>query len=130
MDELLKLHLKYRFFLLNLLDLIKNQELIRDRYLDMIAVRKSQLIHLFTQMATEGLFVKERFPGNFENLSTQIFMLADYWLSHNQSVFGPEDVRLPFYSKLISSMIVPYLTEKGMADYKNTLSSERELKLV
>ncbi|WP_339923680.1 TetR/AcrR family transcriptional regulator [uncultured Cyclobacterium sp.] len=130
MDELLNLHLKYRFFITNLLELIKRHEPIRDRYLDMIAVRKSQLIHLFTQMATEGFFVKERFPGNFENLSTQIFMLADYWLSHNQSVFGPEDIRLRFYSKLISSMIVPYLTEKGMAEYKNNLGYEKEFKLV
>lgn len=125
LDNIYHLHIQYQFYFFNLLEIMKNQELIKDRYLDMIALRKTQLIHLFKLLATEGYFAEEKFPGSFENLANQMFMLSDYWLIHNQIVFGPDDIRLPYYNKLIFSAVLPYLTDKGMVDYKKILGYEK-----
>jgi len=115
------LQIKYRFFFFDLRTIINTQEPIKDRYFELISLRKTQLIHLFNLLIKDGTFVKENFPGNFENLAIQMTMLSDFWLSHNEIVFGSDDFHLHYYSKLVFSMVLPYLTEKGMNDYKKIL---------
>jgi hypothetical protein len=120
------LQIKYRFFFFDLHTIINNNESIKDRYFELISLRKIQLIHLFNLLMEEGIFVKERFPGSFENLATQMTMLADSWLSHNQIVFGKGDFNLAYYSKLIFSMVMPYLTDRGLEDYKKILGYQKK----
>ncbi|AEL26253.1 TetR/AcrR family transcriptional regulator [Cyclobacterium marinum] len=119
--NIFKLQMKYRYLMLNLSALIQSNETIKDKYLELTALRKAQLIHLFSTLEKEGYFYKEKFPGNFENLSVQILMLSDYWLSHNSAVFGPNDIQFSYYSKLIFSAVLPYLTDKGLKAFKGTL---------
>jgi hypothetical protein len=119
------LQIKYRFFFFDLRTIINTNEAIKDRYFELITLRKIQLIHLFNLLIEAGIFVKERFPGNFENLATQMTMLSDFWLTHSPSVFGKGDFNLSYYSKLIFSMVMPYLTEKGLEDYKKILGFQK-----
>jgi hypothetical protein len=120
------LQIKYRFFFFDLRTIINANETIKDRYFELISLRKTQLIHLFNLPIEADIFVTERFPGNFENLATQMTMLADFWLSHNLIVFGTNDFNLSYYSKLIFSMVLPYLTEKGLDDYKKILGYQKQ----
>jgi hypothetical protein len=115
------LQIKYRFFFFDLRTIISTNEPIKDRYFELISLRKTQMIHLFNLLIKEGIFVNERFPGNFENLAIQMNMLSDFWLTHSQVFFGKVDFNLSYYSKLIFSMVLPYLTEKGMGNYKKIL---------
>lgn len=119
--RIFKLQVRYRYLMLNLTNLIQSNETIKDKYLELTALRKAQFIHLFSTLEKEGYFYQEKFPGNFENLSVQIMMLSDYWLSHNSAVFGANDIQFSYYSKLIFSTILPYLTDKGLDAFKNTL---------
>lgn len=119
--RIFKLQVRYRYLMLNLTNLIQSNETIKDKYLELTALRKAQFIHLFSTLEKEGYFYQEKFPGNFENLSVQIMMLSDYWLSHNSAVFGANDIQFSYYSKLIFSTVLPYLTDKGLDAFKNTL---------
>tara|TARA_R110000744_G_scaffold192718_1_gene311842 strand:+ start:250 stop:864 length:615 start_codon:yes stop_codon:yes gene_type:complete len=119
--RIFKLQFRYRYLMVNLTNLIQSNETIKDKYLELTALRKAQFIHLFSTLEKEGYFYKEKFPGNFENLSVQIMMLSDYWLSHNLAVFGANDIQFSYYSKLIFSTVLPYLTDKGLDAFKNTL---------
>lgn len=119
--RIFKLQTRYRYLMLNLTKLIQSNETVKDKYLELTALRKAQLIHLFSTLEKEGYFYKEKFPGNFENLSVQIMMLSDYWLTHNSAVFGPNDIQFSYYSKLIFSTVLPYLTDRGLEAFKSTL---------
>ncbi|SEJ54717.1 transcriptional repressor [Cyclobacterium xiamenense] len=116
---------KYRFFFLDLGTIINRHEAVKDRYFELISLRKTQLIHLFHKMSQENVFEKENFTGSFENLANQMTMLSDYWPIHNLVIFGQDSFHHQYYSKLVFSMVLPFLTDEGLRQYKKILGYER-----
>ncbi|WP_375584000.1 TetR/AcrR family transcriptional regulator [Cyclobacterium xiamenense] len=120
-----RIQVKYRFFFMDLGTIINRHEAIKDRYFELISLRKAQLIHLFHKMSQENIFKNENFPGSFENLANQMTMLSDYWPIHNQVIFGQDSFHYQYYSKLVFSMVLPFLTDQGLTQYKKILGYER-----
>ncbi|SHM52730.1 transcriptional regulator, TetR family [Cyclobacterium lianum] len=120
-----KIQFKYRFFFMDLGAIINQHEAVKDRYFELISLRKTQLIHLFNLLFQEGVFENEKFPGSFENLANQMTMLSDYWPTHNQIIFGKEIFHYQYYSKLVFSMVLPFLTEAGLNEYKRILGYDK-----
>ena len=117
-QESYRIQTKYRFIFLNLHEIIENIEPIKDRYYELISLRKSQLIHLFQLLEKEQLIRGEMISGQYDNLANQMIILSDFWLVHNKMVFGKDNFEPEYYSKLVLSTLVPYLTETGLEDYK------------
>ncbi len=117
-----QIQVKYRFIFHDFFNILTKIELIRDRYFELISLRKTQLKHLFENFVNVGIFKKEMIAGQFDNLASQVTMLSDYWLAHNQIMFGPPP-KPEFYTKLIYSIIVPYLSEKGLEEFKKLLKT-------
>ncbi len=120
-----EVQVKYRFIFLNLASIMDRHEIIKDRYFELISLRKAQLIHIFSLLKQEGMFSGERIPGSFENLANQMIMLSDYWLTHNHIIFGDGSYHYQYYSKLVFSLVLPYLSEEGMTLYKNILGYDK-----
>lgn len=116
--ESYKIQTKYRFIFLNLHEIIEQIEPIKDRYYELISLRKSQLLHLFQLLEKDRLIRGEVISGQYDNLANQMIILSDFWLTHNNMVFGKDNFKPEYYSKLVLSILVPYLTEKGLEDYK------------
>lgn len=116
--ESYKIQTKYRFIFLNLHEIIEHIEPIKDRYYELISLRKSQLLHLFQLLENDRLIRGEMISGQYDNLANQMIILSDFWLTHNNMVFGKDNFKPEYYSKLVLSILVPYLTEKGLEDYK------------
>lgn len=116
-----ELQVKYRFIFLDIADILDKHEKIKDRYFELISLRKAQLTHLFTILHNEGIFREENFAGTYENLASQMIMLSDYWITHNYIIFGNEAYHSQYYGKLVFSMVVPFLTENGLEHYKTIL---------
>lgn len=113
---------KYRFIFLHLHEIMEQIELVKDRYYELISLRKSQLIHLFRLLENEQLLRGEIIPGQYDNLANQMIILSDFWLTHSYMVFGKDNFNPEYYSKLVLSILVPYLTEKGLVDYTDAES--------
>ncbi|WP_439483583.1 TetR/AcrR family transcriptional regulator [Cyclobacterium plantarum] len=120
-----RIQVKYRFFFMDLGAIINNHEPVKDRYFELISLRKAQLIHLFTLLHQENIFVEENFTGSYENLANQMTMLSDYWPTHNQIIFGKEIFHFQYYSKLVFSMVLPFLTKEGLKSYKKILGYDK-----
>lgn len=120
-----QIQFKYRFFFIDLGSIINNHEPIKDRYFELISLRKAQLIHLFTLLHQEKVFVGENFTGSYENLANQMIMLSDYWPTHNQIIFGKEIFHYQYYSKLVFAMVLPFLTKQGLKSYKKILGYDK-----
>lgn len=119
--ESYKVQTKYRFIFLHLHVIIEQIEPVRDRYCELISLRKTQLIHLFRVLESERLLRGEIITGQYDNLANQMIILSDFWLSHNYMVFGKDSYRPEYYSKLVLSILVPYLTESGLAEYHDAI---------
>lgn len=117
MLESYKIQVKYRFIFMDFHNILSHIEPIKDRYYELIALRKTQFTHLFKSLSDAGIFRKEMITGQFEKLAYQVTMLSDYWLTHNHIMFG-ETSKPEYYTQLISAIIVPYLTEKGLEEFK------------
>ncbi|WP_114751271.1 TetR/AcrR family transcriptional regulator [Pleomorphovibrio marinus] len=114
-----RIQVKYRFIFLDFYQIIESLEEIRDRYYELLSLRKTQLIHLFQLLEQEGLFRGEIIQGQYSNLANQMTMLSDYWVTNNFLFFGKEDFKPEYYSHLVFSILLPYLTEKGLKQYKD-----------
>ncbi len=111
-----QIQVKYRFIFLDFFNILNRIESIKDRYYELVSLRKTQLIHLFQSLSDAGIFRKEMVSGQFEKLAYHLTMLSDYWLTHNHIMFG-EPSQPDYYTRLISASIVPYLTEEGLEEF-------------
>jgi hypothetical protein len=116
-----EIQVKYKFIFLDFYQIIHNVEEIKDRYFELLSLRKVQLIHLFQLLEKEGVLRGEIIPGQYSNLANQMTMLSDYWVTHNYLFFGKEEFKPGYYSKLIFSILLPYLTDKGVHQYKSAI---------
>src|SRR5690606_5032305 len=89
---------------------------IKDRYFEMLRLRKAQLSHLFQNFVRTGIFKKELVIGQFENLVNQIVVITGFWPTHSQVLFGEFNIK--YYSRLTFSLLVPYFTDAGLESYK------------
>lgn len=122
------IQVKYHFLFTDLGRIIQRHERVKDRYFELISLRKAQLIQLFQRLNEEKIFKKENFTGSYENLANQMTMLSDYWPSHNQIIFGDETFHYQYYSKLVFSMVLPFLTDSGLELYKKILGYDKNPK--
>lgn len=110
---------KYRFIFLDFKALLSGIEEIKDRYFELLQLRKAQLSHLFQGLVQAGLFKKEPIPGQFENLINQVILISEFWSTQSTIIF--EKINVAYYAKLTFSIVVPYLTERGIEEYQQTL---------
>lgn len=122
------IQVKYHFLFTDLGRIIQRHERVKDRYFELISLRKAQLIQLFQRLNEEKIFKKENFTGSYENLANQMTMISDYWPSHNQIIFGDETFHYQYYSKLVFSMVLPFLTDSGLELYKKILGYDKNPK--
>jgi hypothetical protein len=66
-----------------------------------------------------GLLQPERFPGQYGYFITQFYIVGDFWISEAEILFeGPEAEKIPYYARLAQTMLLPYLTERGLAEFE------------
>jgi len=95
---------------------------IKDRYYEMLRLRKAQLSHLFQFFVRTGIFNKEVITGQFENLINQILIISGFWPTHSRIIFG--EFNIEYYSGLTFSLLVPYLSESGLEEYQHLFQNK------
>lgn len=109
---------EYRFFMLDFVQVMRENEKVKTHYLALTQTREEQFIHLFKGLANTGIMRDELLPNEFLFLYKRFQILGDFWISsaevtHNQL----EKKLLKEYAQVISQSIFPYLTEKGKLEY-------------
>lgn len=121
---------KYRFVFLNLTDIVRKSENIKDRYYELVSLRKTQLLHLFQMLERDGILRGEILPGQYANLANQIILMSEYWLAQSCLIFDKsENGEAFYYSKLVFSALVPYLSEPGLGDYESVVTCKNKSEL-
>jgi AcrR family transcriptional regulator len=109
-----RIHKKYGFIFHDFYYLNTQIELIKDKYFDLLRMRKAQFSKLFHVLVESGIMKKEVIAGQFENLTNQMLILGGFWPTHSYIIFG--EYHDQYYSSLTFSMLIPYFTEKGLEE--------------
>ncbi len=116
---------KYRFFLLDFVQIIRENKKIKKHYLELTKLREKQFLSLFHLLVDRKVMRKEILPNEYENLYKRFQILGDFWISSAQIVTNKLTKNsILIYSEIISQAIFPYLTDNGKKEYLLLISQE------
>ncbi len=102
---------KYRFILLNFVEIGLRIPAIKKHYHTLTERRSTQFKVLFKQLQSGNIFRSDLPESVWETLVIQIFIVADFWLSNNElTVKLKGQQAVSYYSAVFQQMFYPYLT--------------------
>ena len=102
---------KYRFIFLHFVEIGLRIPAIRASYYAITQRREKEFLSFFEQFGLLRDDIPERV---LQSLVTQIFIVADFWLSNNELTLRLKGARaLKHYEEVFFYMFYPYLTEEG-----------------
>jgi AcrR family transcriptional regulator len=114
---------EYRFFLLDFVQIMRENKKIRTHYTDLTLRRELQFLSLFNLLIENDLMRKEVLPNEYKNLYKRFQMLSEFWISdaeiHNSKIIKKTILT---YSVILTQAIFPYLTLKGQKEYHSIVS--------
>jgi AcrR family transcriptional regulator len=112
----------YRFIMLHMVEIMRKIESVGTHFRGLLAKRKVQFGFLIEGLIGNGLLQPERFPGQYGHFITQFYIVGDFWISEAEILFeGPEAGKIPYYTRLAQAMLLPYLTEQGLAEFEKLM---------
>lgn len=91
-SESLKLFYKYRFFMTEIVSLIKNDKLLKERYIAAKLKREKELKELFLGYKRNG-YIKEHITENdIEAVVDILWFTGDFWIMRNEFKEQPDSI--------------------------------------
>lgn len=120
---------EYRFFLLDFVQIIRENTTIREHYSFLTAQRETQFMQIFQVLVENGTLRCEALPNEYVNVYKRFKILGDFWISSALTEKKPLTTNsIGFYSEIIQQAIYPYLTADGQKVYHSmpplTLNSQ------
>lgn len=112
----------YRFFFLDFVQIVRENELIRNHYLELSKLRTAQFMGMFGLLIQKGILRPEILPDEYLHLYERFHIQGDFWLS-SAAIISKEmspDV-VDHYFNIFHGGIFPYLTEKGVVEYREMI---------
>lgn len=118
---------KYKFIIQDFTSLTRRNENLKHKHRDLIRSRR-----IFFQIGIEagiqaGFLKPDIIEGQYENFFNQLFIIGDFWLASAEILYeGREEDKLPTYLNTAFTLIIPYLTEKGLNEYRELLALKQK----
>lgn len=119
---------KYKFLIQDFISLIRRNPSLKQKHRDLVNSRR-----IFFRMGIDagiqaGFLKPDIIEGQYENFFNQLFIIGDFWLASAEILFeGKEEDKLPTYLNIAFTLIVPYLTAKGLSEYKGLLKQRESV---
>lgn len=113
---------KYKFLMQDFISIMRRNPNLKQKHRDLVRSRR-----MLFQMGIEasiqvGIVKPDIIKGQYENYFEQLFIISDFWLSSAEILYeGSEENKLGKYINIAFTLIVPYLTEKGLVEYQEVL---------
>ncbi len=109
---------KYRFFLLDFVQIMRENKKIKKHYAELTTQREQQFSMLFNLLIKNDLMRKEVLPNEYKYLYKRIQILGDFWISDAEIIHTKTTKKtIAMYSEILTQAIYPYLTAKGQKEY-------------
>lgn len=109
---------RYRFFMLDFVQITRANEKIKKHYNQLSEKRKKQFAQIIATLIQQGVMRKEILPNEYENLYTRLQVYGDFWMSSVATTsvnMTPKNVEA--YLQIINQAFFGYLTPKGQKVY-------------
>ena len=114
---------KYRFLLLDFVRIIRRIDPIREKFRNLMQLRRRQFHAAFQHLIAKGLMREEWLPGQYDHLITNMLILGDNWIPNAEIHFdGKGEKVIRYYLEAFLGGLAPYLTGKGVEEYKTLMS--------
>ncbi|WP_347070130.1 TetR/AcrR family transcriptional regulator [Flavobacterium sp. WV_118_3] len=112
----------YRFVYLDIVHLMRNNDVISAHYKQLIISRKLQFLRMIEQFIDSGLFREAELPDEYEMLYKRIQIILDFYLSAEEITENAIGYRpMGNHTLLFMHSIYPYLTLKGKKQFQEIL---------
>lgn len=119
----LRLLYKYKFLMLDFVSVMRKSKYIRSHYRKLYKQRKDQFGLVLQWMLAEGYLKEEPYPGHYEKVVEQLFIIGDFWIASSEILYdGKEKEKIPYYIDIINQVMFPYFTEKTFAELQKLSS--------
>jgi hypothetical protein len=117
---------KYKFLMLNFVDIMRRNSKINKHYRELQTRRNSEFKMIFKELIAAGLMRPELYPGYFDNFMVNMMIIGDFWISHAEIMYtGQEKNKLDYYYQVTSGLLLPLLTEKGLAFFLKSAGKQK-----
>lgn len=118
---------RYRFMLLDFVTITRKNRQVKKHFRQLVALRQLQFRMFADQMISSGIMQEESVPGLYERYIIQMIIFSDAWLSDALVHFDEFGDRMfHFYADLMVSGLVPFLTDKGLEEYRAWKASRND----
>ncbi|MCF6269198.1 MAG: TetR/AcrR family transcriptional regulator [Melioribacteraceae bacterium] len=108
----------YRFFLLDFVQIIKENKVIKKHYLELSELRENQFLEMITILKVKKIMWEEKLPNEHNYLCKRLQILSDFWISSAEIESTQISIKtISKYSDIIIQEIYPYLTAKGKKEF-------------
>lgn len=113
--ESLAILYRYKFLMLDFVSVMRKSKTIRTHYRKLYKLRKDQFRKVFAWMTARGYLKPEVYPGHYEKVIEQLFIVGDFWMASAEILYeGKEKDKVAHYADVIDQVLFPYLTEKAL----------------
>jgi len=118
--ETFTLLLEYKFLMIDLVALVRKGELLSNGFNQLSQVRMPVVIKLFDRLTQKGYFRTDFSPDHYQTLLQQFIAFSNFWVSESEVFYtGRPDEKVDFYARMSFDLFFPYLSNKGMQEYKD-----------
>lgn len=109
---LLELYERYRFFYLDIMEVMRAYPDIAERHREHIANQIRYIRAIIDYSVGSGNMLPESRPAQYDALAETVCLMLTFWLSHH-TVRGKEDSFYDDAREAMWNLVIPLLTEKG-----------------
>jgi AcrR family transcriptional regulator len=106
---------RYKFLMLDFVTVMRKSKFIRDHYRKLYRTRKEQFRKVLAWMTGEKYLKPELYPGHYEKVIEQLFIIGDFWIASAEILFeGKERDKVAYYADIVDQVLMPYFTDKAL----------------
>lgn len=110
---------KYKFFYLNLFEIVTHHDAIRSSYLNNSKAERKMAYQLLQVYIEKGV-IKKGVTNHFERMIDVGQILNNAWIIDAEILFkGNKKKKLEHYMKICCGLLEPYLTEEALEEYRS-----------
>ncbi|WP_337043971.1 TetR/AcrR family transcriptional regulator [Emticicia sp. 17c] len=115
---------KYKFLIQDFVSLTRRNENLKLKHRNLVKSRRAFFKMCIDTGIAAGFLKTDIIDGQYENFFNQLFIISEFWLLSAEVLYeGREEDKLQYYLNMAFTLIVPYLTEKGLEEYKALMPS-------
>ncbi|MCH2021950.1 MAG: TetR/AcrR family transcriptional regulator [Saprospiraceae bacterium] len=122
MQEIMKQFYAYRFFMLDFVQIMRENKVISSHYQQLTVLRQKQVMGIFKGMIDKGIMRNEEIKDEYLNLYIRMNIMGDFWLSSAITTQDLSPKLIDKYIHIIFQEFYPYLTPKGKEQFSSITS--------